>query len=56
MTPPPLMEFKMTIDITSRDHDKLNEVIIDFQKQLVAMAPGVKFEISPLLGREVEAT
>ncbi len=56
MTPAPATEFKMSIDILCQDHDKLNEVVVDFQKQLVAMAPGVKFKISPLLGRTVDAT
>jgi hypothetical protein len=55
MTPAPIHEYKMSIDITSRDHALLNDTVIDILNQLNKI-PDVNYELSPLLGREVEAT
>jgi hypothetical protein len=49
----PITEYKMSIDIITRDHDQLNEIIVGIQRQL-AVIPDVEYEVSPLLARQYD--
>ncbi|MCK9592979.1 MAG: hypothetical protein M0Q91_13325 [Methanoregula sp.] len=55
MIPPVVItEYKMSIDLISRDHGLLNDTVIEILRQLNKI-PGVDYEVGPLLGWVVEA-
>jgi hypothetical protein len=50
----PITEYKLSLDLTSTDHGLLQDTVIDILR-LINTIPDVDYELSPLLGRQIEA-